>query len=628
MNERTDGKKASRRLWLWIALGCIAVSTIGSYLVQSSCGSVQIRQLKLVVKSGYEINGQMYIPRKASAKNKLPMIVLQHGSQHNLQMQDMNMVELSRRGFVVIATDAYGHGFSTPRSKVAPQDNFSNMISVVDYAISNLDFIDTGKIGIAGHSMGAAITTTTLKYYVEQAARTQEKNKIAATLEFGYDPEYSPYTFDGIADPVIADVDWGVVAGKYDEFFFRQKDVGNDPAKILQSKAALDFIHQVDPSATGPVKNGEYYKGPVNGKEHIRVFYQNPETHPQNVFSTRSSASAIDFFYRSLGVPAGFGKIESADQVWQWKQFLTCLGLAGILLFLYPFAMWIIESVPFFSELKAEKVPPAAPALKTARQKATYWIDWLLGMAVPAALAMPVMHYWIGKQSFAPTTVTRWFGEGSVNEIAGWSIAAALCLLALFFAAFAVSGKQSGTTTENWGVKTSGKRLWKSLLLAALTFSVAYLMVFVADFFFSTDYRIWLIAMKTFDVADFLFFIAYVPAFVLFYLVNSLMVNGGNRVEGMPDWLVTLLSCLANVGGILVLLAIQYGGYMRTGQYAFNAMRTINLFPFVVQVPVATIITRKYFKATGDIYLGSITVGMLYTMMLVTQVAVNTSILY
>ena len=42
-----------------------------------------------------------------------------------------------------------------------------------------------------------------------------------------------------------------------------------------------------------------------------------------------------------------------------------------------------------------------------------------------------------------------------------------------------------------------------------------------------------------------------------------------------------------------------------------------------VQVPVATLITRRYFKETGSIYLGSFTIAMLYTMMQVTQVSTN-----
>ena len=105
------------------------------------------------------------------------------------------------------------------------------------------------------------------------------------------------------------------------------------------------------------------------------------------------------------------------------------------------------------------------------------------------------------------------------------------------------------------------------------------------------------------------------------------MVNGGNRVKGMPDWVVTLISCMANVLGIVILLVIQYVVYAQTGSFVFNAMRTHNLFPFIVLVPNATIITRHYFKETGNIYLGSFTIGMLYTMMQVTQVAMNTGII-
>jgi pimeloyl-ACP methyl ester carboxylesterase len=274
MEQSKKKKRLNFRNWLCIALALMFISTIGAFLVQTSGTSIKVRRFKLVVSNGYEINGQMYIPKDASSKNKLPMVVVQHGSQHNLEMQDMNMVELSRRGYIVISTDAYGHGSSTPRNVVPPTESFNNVIEVIEYVCNNLDIVDQDKIGIAGHSMGAAIVTNTLSYYVEQEAKGLGKNKIAACLEIGYDPSYTPYTFKGVANPVLADASWGVIAGKYDEFFFKQKDVNNDPAKILQSKAALDFIHQVDSSAQGPVENGKHYTGQVNGKECLRVFYR------------------------------------------------------------------------------------------------------------------------------------------------------------------------------------------------------------------------------------------------------------------------------------------------------------------------------------------------------------------
>lgn len=627
MEQIKKKKRLTFRNWLCIALACMLISMIGSFLVQTSGTSIKVRRFKLVVSGGYEINGQMYIPKDASTKNKLPMVVVQHGSQHNLEMQDMNMVELSRRGYIVISTDAYGHGSSTARDVVPPTEAFNNVISVIDYVCNSLNIVDTDKIGIAGHSMGAAIVTSTLQHYVEQEARGLGKNKIAACLEIGYDPSYIPYTFKGVDKPVLADANWGVIAGKYDEFFFKQKDVNNDPAKILQSKAALDFVKQVDSSAQGPVENGKIYKGQINGKECSRVFYQISADHPQEIFSSQSAADAVSFFYDSLGVPAGHEKIDPNNQVWQWKQFFNFLGLVGVLLFLFPFAKWIMNTVPYFSELKAKNAAPAAPALDTTKKKLVYWISWVVCMAIPGILAMPVMHYWIGKQSFTPVTVTKWFGEGSVNEIAGWAVISSLCILAIFLFNYFIFGKKFGAKTDSWGIKISPKALWKSLLLAVMTFGVAYLILFTADFFFTTDFRIWLIAMRVFSKDKVLFLIAYFPAFAIFYLINSMLVDGGNRVEGMPEWLITLISCIANIGGIAVVIFIQYFTYARTGIFPYNAMRTINLFPFLVQVPVATIITRKYFKETGNIYLGSFTISLLYSMMIITQVSINTSII-
>ena len=160
-----------------------------------------------------------------------------------------------------------------------------------------------------------------------------------------------------------------------------------------------------------------------------------------------------------------------------------------------------------------------------------------------------------------------------------------------------------------------------------MTFLAAYAMVFIADFFFTTDFRFWLIAMRTFNPNKVLYWVAYVPAFMAFYLVNSLVVEGGNRVKGMPEWAVTVLSCLANFLGLAILISIQYIVYAKTGTFVFNAMRTHNLFPFLVLVPVATVIGRRYFKETGSIYLGSFTIAMLYTMMQVTQVSTNVGLI-
>ena len=626
MNNSTN-KKTFPRLWLWISIACLIISMIGASAVQTAGGTVAIKDLDIIANGSKQINAKIFIPKDASVDNKLPLIIVQHGSQHNLEMQDMSYVELSRRGYIVISADAYGHGSSDNRDGLSREQSFGSMAAIVEYAYNNLDIVDKTKIGLSGHSMGAGIVLSTVQFYAQQAALKLGPNKIAAALEIGYDPDYAGCKLKGVDQPVIPEINWGVIAGKYDEYFFRQKDVGGDPARILESAATLSFVQQVDKAAVGPVENGKKYKGDINGKEYIRAFYQSPETHPQNVFSSTTANSTIDFFYDALGTPKGHEVIAPANQVWPLKQAFNCLGLIAVFLFLFPFASWIMDTVPYFSVLKASSVPVPAPALNTGKKKIAYWLTLLISTAIPAVLAMPVMHYWIGQQSFAPMTANKWFGDGAVNEMAGWCLIVSATLLGIFLLNYFVFGKNHGATTESWGYKITLNKLWRSALLALMTFTVVCAILFFADFWFKTDFRFWLIALRVFTANKIMYWIAYVPAFALFYVVNSLLVDGGNRVEGMPDWVVTLISCLANVAGVAVLIAIQYINYAQTGTFIFNAMRTHNLFPLLVLVPAATIVSRKFFKKTGNIYLGAFTVSTIITIMTITQTSMTMSVL-
>ena len=169
--------------------------------------------------------------------------------------------------------------------------------------------------------------------------------------------------------------------------------------------------------------------------------------------------------------------------------------------------------------------------------------------------------------------------------------------------------------------------IWKSFLLALLTVFTAYVILFFVDLVFNTDFRIWVIDMRVFTVNKLVFAVAYVPAWIAFYLVNSMLVNGGNRIEGRPEWLTMLISCIGNIIGIVALIVIQYSGIIASGTFAFNSMRIVNLFPLVFLIPVGTLVSRRFFKETGNIYSGSFTIAMLYTMMTVANTMVLASVL-
>lgn len=616
--------KNKAKTWLCIALVLCLISMIGASVAQTSGGKVKVEDLRIVAQEGAVVNGQIYIPEGASPENPLPLVVVSHGSFNNFEMQDQNMVELSRRGFVVISTDAYRHGSSSINARY----QFGNMVAVIEYAVASLDFIDTSKIGVSGHSMGGMIAGETFRYFLEQEALGLGENYVSAVLSVGYDPVYEDYVFEGADGPSKIDIDFGVIAAKYDEWFFKGEDVGNNPAKYLESGNAIKFINQLDGvDITGPVENGKIYTGEINGEEHIRVIYQNTEIHPKNHFSTASAASAIDFFYEAFGVPEGYSYVEPERQTWQWKEFFNLVGLVGIVLFLFPFASVVMQSVPFFSELRAVDSAPPAPALTTGKSKGIYWLTYAVNLIIPALLVIPVMYILVGKESFVPSTVTAWFGEGNTTELAIWTAVVGICILAVFLISYFAYGKKNGTNTDSWGFKITPVALGKSFLLALLTVTAAYVILFFADLCFNTDFRIWMVAMRVFNVQKILYAVAYFPFFALFYLVNSMLVNGGNRIEGRAPWKVTVLSCVSNIAGIAVLIFIQYFGIVVNGTFAFNSMRIVNLFPLLVLIPVGTIVTQRFFKETGKIYVGSFAISMLYTMMTVSNTMATASLL-
>lgn len=106
--------------------------------------------------------------------------------------------------------------------------------------------------------------------------------------------------------------------------------------------------------------------------------------------------------------------------------------------------------------------------------------------------------------------------------------------------------------------------------------------------------------------------LTYVIGFAVFYIGNSLFTNS-NRIEGWAEWKVLLVSCIGNILGISIIIAFQYITFASTGHLPLNAIRVINLFPLVVLIPIATIIGRKFYDKTGNIYLGGIVMGIFYT---------------
>src|SRR6056297_1320482 len=148
-----ESKQRNLRV-LWVALGLLLLSMIGASIVQTSGGRVEIKDLRWETPSGHLMSALLFIPENATADNPAPGIVTSHGWYNNREMQDLNYVEWSRRGYVVISIDMYGHGHSDVVKPEQWPEAGTGMYDAVKLMV-DLPYVDTDRIGVTGHSNGA-----------------------------------------------------------------------------------------------------------------------------------------------------------------------------------------------------------------------------------------------------------------------------------------------------------------------------------------------------------------------------------------------------------------------------------------------------------------------------------------
>ena len=254
--------KKRTKIVLGVSLILCLISGIFASMFQSSFGSVAVEDFNVIVEDGNYVNGQLYIPKDASAENKLPFLIFLHGNFNNYSMQDQNAIELSRRGFVVMITDNFNMGSSSITEQGAW--DMSQIRLMIEYATASYNFIDTEKIGIYGHSLGGYVAHDAVAYYLTQEANGGEC-KVSAILDAGNDPMYEPLVDEETGDTIELAVDWGVIAGRWDEWCYTG-ETGN-PSLYLSSDAARSFVNQLDGvNIEDDVENGKMYTGTINGR--------------------------------------------------------------------------------------------------------------------------------------------------------------------------------------------------------------------------------------------------------------------------------------------------------------------------------------------------------------------------
>ena len=529
-------KKA--KVFLAIALILCLISSIGTCLVQTSGGRVDMKEIKFMTTFGKEMNAYLLIPENATPETPAPAVVVSHGFLNNKEMQDLNYVELARRGFVVLAINLISHGDSEI------SDNMGELYQGVYQAvlfIKDLDCVDKAKIGVTGHSFGAANCNMAC-----QLDNMNETRLIAAALPNSSDPTYKDDS--GEFANIYGSRDVGVIAGQYDEFgFVTMKEDGTPRPKpeYIHSAEAQSFLNfgTYDPSAPEREAN-TMYRETIDGEEAIRVIYNPSIIHPWSHFCKRSTTATIEFFDAALGAPH---PIPASNQVWQWKVCFNVIGLVGFFMFVVNCAILLVQTKPF-AELAADEPvqPRKAPGKKG---KTWFFISLILSAIWGAATYLPILNAMDG-MTMAPTI----FGQNGVFAISVWAAGCGLFSLLCMFISQKIAGDEKIDLREA-GALIGGKKLLKTILLAITVSAASYAIVFLAHYFFLADFRIWVLAVRPFNSRIFIIAIPFMIILCVFYILNSIAVNCFNYNEIGGKGNLAILACF-NALSVVIVIAL------------------------------------------------------------------------
>jgi len=410
--------KKSKVLFI-VSLVCIVLGSFFASMLNTSMFTVDVKEIEFKTEHG-TLSGLLYMPKDASKDDPRPVIVTTHGYLNSKEMQDAPAIEMSRRGYIVLAVDMYDHGDSRWDSDIKVNEQFSTfwVYSQFDAATymaqqnyTKKDANGNAYLAVEGHSMGGFSSLVAL-YMDEMASLKTGVRSIYTGISLGADYSYaSAIAPQSDIQAAFGDRTIGMVAGHYDEFFFNKSDEEktSEEKKVNGTVTYKDFVTTTSGKQFLGINNenakaGTFYNvdsgnllyngTPVRTSQTGQhIIYTPNETHPWNHFSKTTTGYIIDFYQTAFANVTSSSQtnvdLGSDHQIWYLKEFFNMIALIGFFLLIVPLA-GILLNIPFFKNAVTEAVPSVCAPV-TSLQKAAYWISFIACTLYPAVFFNTLM---------------------------------------------------------------------------------------------------------------------------------------------------------------------------------------------------------------------------------------------
>ncbi|WP_229196445.1 alpha/beta hydrolase family protein [Bradyrhizobium acaciae] len=569
-----------RGRWTLAIVGLILIVAGGllAHLTQTE-GGIRIEDVRFKGAKGNTMSALLYIPPNATPQIPAPGILAVHGYINSRETQDGFAIEFARRGYVVLALDQTGHGYSDPPS-------FANGFGGPDGLayLRGLPFVDKDNIGLEGHSMGG--------WTVLAAAAAMPNDYKSMVLEGSSTGK--PFAAEGTTS-------WprntALVFAQYEEF--PELMWGVDLARDVTTSPKLWALF----GTQGAVEPGKVYGDAAAGT--ARVLYTPAMTHPAEHISHEAIGYSLDWFAKTLkgGTPRPVD-----DQIWFRKEIATLIALIGFIALVIGTFDGLLEA-PMFSRLRLPAVADGTMPPHEAAKGRRWTSAFILSAFIPALTYYPA--FALGGTFVAPSA---FLPQGITNQILVWAIVNVLITLALM----PFAPKRA----------TRAGLVGQSIVIAVASVAVGYAALWLADLAFKIDFRFWIVALKLMSAKQFLIFLIYLIPFTAFFVVALHVLHRNFSTMGAPRGTLYLTNILALTFGFIVLLVLQYGTLWLTGKLVnplpdpgFVPLSTIVAIQFVPLLAIVAVIATFTWRRTGSSLPGALIAGLFVTWYIVAGTA-------
>ena len=597
-------------------LAILFLSSLFASQIQSNFGKTNISLERLDTGDGQYIYYDLYKPETATEITKAPFIAIIPGFQRSKEALSNVAIELSRRGHVVGLIDPYAQGLSSSsKSRIAATTQGYGMFALIEHIHGSDDYLYINKnlLGSTGHSMGGNAAIRGADYFGKDAI----KNDKESILHSIYISGYVLTLRDEILKNARSNI--GVSYALYDEGAFRNELKGWDAADMRIAPESLRTVNSIfaENEKLEIVELNKMY-GNIDNRT-ARIIFNEALLHPFQPYNKEAMANQLYYFDEVFNSPI---KKDSYDQIWQFKEFLTLLNMVVSFLLLIPLTKNLLK-ISFFSII-VKKVPEPLP-VQNRKSKIIFWSLISFSALVACVTFIPMVE--VAKYLFpeaATRNLTWFFPQRMNNSVMLWALFNGTLGLILFFLSYYMFGKKHGVKQNSWGLGISLNELFRTVILALSIFAIYYLILYVIYALFHIDYRFWFMGVRVFQPEMLLVLAMYFPFFFVFFFSNSLRVNGAMRFSGQSENVSRLIGGLANSGGLILIIIIQYVVFWWTGTvyWTTNWLSVNLLFGIVPIMFILPYFNRIFFQITGRVYLGPLVTCLIFIMILSTNTVV------